>query len=116
MLVAAGYASLDIRLSRTVTLAKGRSEARAFTFGLDAFNLTNRVKLWRLRRDNRLAVVPAAGECSRAAAVAILGSVQKLIADRRAYGTTVRGAGTCVTVTITPPRIGAGSNVKRSRP
>ena len=42
-LVAAGYASLDIRLSRTVTLAKGRSEARAFTFGLDAFNLTNRV-------------------------------------------------------------------------
>jgi hypothetical protein len=42
-LVAAGYASLDIRASRTVTLAKGRAKARALAFGLDVFNLTNRV-------------------------------------------------------------------------
>jgi outer membrane receptor protein involved in Fe transport len=42
-LEAAGFASLDVRVSRELTLAKGKPEERALTLGLDAFNLTNRV-------------------------------------------------------------------------
>ena len=38
----AGFASLDVRVSRDVKLAKRKSE-RALTLGLDAFNLTNHV-------------------------------------------------------------------------
>jgi hypothetical protein len=42
-LEAAGYASLDIRVSRDVPLTHAKSEAPTLTFGLDAFNVTNRV-------------------------------------------------------------------------
>jgi hypothetical protein len=78
-LVAAAYASLDIRASHTVTLAKGRAAARALTFGLEAFNLTNRV--------NYGGFVGTIGsplylrECAHAAAATVFGAVQKLIAD-----------------------------------
>ena len=37
-----GFASLDVRASRNVKFGPGK-EARALTFGLDAFNLLNRV-------------------------------------------------------------------------
>jgi len=39
----AGFASLDVRISRDVTFAKGTPHSRTLTFGADAFNLTNRV-------------------------------------------------------------------------
>jgi hypothetical protein len=39
----AGFTSLDLRVSRGVTLARGTSEPRTLTIGLDAFNVTNRV-------------------------------------------------------------------------
>ncbi len=39
----AGFTSLDVRVSRDVSFAKGTPRARTLTFGLDAFNLTNRV-------------------------------------------------------------------------
>ena len=39
----AGYAELDLRLSRDVTFAKGTPQARTLTFTLDAFNLFNHV-------------------------------------------------------------------------
>jgi hypothetical protein len=39
----AGYASLDLRISRDVSLVKTKGATRVLTFGLDAFNLTNRV-------------------------------------------------------------------------
>ena len=39
----AGYADFDVRLSREVTFAKGTPRARTITFGLDAFNLMNRI-------------------------------------------------------------------------
>jgi hypothetical protein len=42
-LEASGYASLDLRVSREIKLAKDRSDERALTLGVDAFNLTNRV-------------------------------------------------------------------------
>jgi hypothetical protein len=42
-LEAAGYASLDLRASRSFTLAKGASGERTIGIGIDAFNITNRV-------------------------------------------------------------------------
>jgi outer membrane receptor protein involved in Fe transport len=39
----AGFASLDLRVSREVKLAKSKPDQRSLTVGLDAFNLTNRV-------------------------------------------------------------------------
>ena len=38
-----GYASLDLRVSRDLSLGKSTPQARALTLGFDAFNLTNRV-------------------------------------------------------------------------
>src|SRR5439155_26742221 len=38
-----GYASLDLRVSREVKLARAAQSERAITFGGDVFNLTNRV-------------------------------------------------------------------------
>jgi hypothetical protein len=40
---AAGFAALDLRISRDLTFAKGTPQARTLTVGLDAFNVTNRV-------------------------------------------------------------------------
>ncbi|HKO02719.1 MAG TPA: hypothetical protein VJ032_13550, partial [Thermoanaerobaculia bacterium] len=42
-LEAAGFASLDVRVSRDVEFASGGTGDRALTFGVDAFNLTNKV-------------------------------------------------------------------------
>jgi len=42
-LTAAGFASFDIRVSRTVKLHKGADDEPALAFGLDAFNVTNRI-------------------------------------------------------------------------
>jgi len=39
---AAAYASLDLRIARDISLAKGKTE-RQMTLGADVFNLTNRV-------------------------------------------------------------------------
>jgi hypothetical protein len=39
----AGFASLDLRVSREITLAGRTSEPRTLTIGIDAFNVTNRV-------------------------------------------------------------------------
>jgi outer membrane receptor protein involved in Fe transport len=42
-LEAAGFASLDLRVSREIKLATGKSEERALTLGVDVFNVTNQV-------------------------------------------------------------------------
>jgi len=42
-LTAAGFASLDIRVSRSVKLRKGAGDEPELALGLDAFNVTNRV-------------------------------------------------------------------------
>jgi len=39
----AGYADLDLRAARDITLARGKPQARTITVSLDAFNVLNHV-------------------------------------------------------------------------